>query len=92
MQKSKSCLIVEPGTLRHEAFDKLKHAIDSIDKAAKDLTRVGIDGAVATLVKQSFCSCCTLSRREIEECEEIARLVVGARLFELSPALGFDQT
>ena len=54
MQVSQGFLVVQPGALRHEAFDELQHAAGAVDKPPEDLTRIGVDGAVATFVKQPF--------------------------------------
>ena len=54
VQISERLLVVEPGALRHEAFDELQHTAGTIDKPAENLARIGIDGAVAPLVEQPF--------------------------------------
>ena len=84
-------LVVEPGALGHEPLDELKHATGTVDEAAEDLSCIGVDGAVATFVKQPLCSRCGLGRRQVKKCQEITRLVVGAGFFELCSPLRIDQ-
>src|SRR5712672_3294469 len=83
--------IVEPGALRHKTFDELEYAVGPIDEPAENLTCISVDGAVATFVKQPFGFRRALGRRQIEKRQEIARLVMGAGLLELSSSLGIDQ-
>ena len=91
VQVGQRVLIVEPGAFRHEPFNELQHAAGSIDKPAEHLASIGSNGAIAPLVEQSLCLGGPLLRRQIEECQEIAGLVVGACLLELCSALGIDQ-
>ena len=91
MQVSQGFLVVEPGALRHEAFDELQHAAGAVGKPPEDLTRIGVDGAVATFIQQPLCFRGALRRREIEKRQEIARLIVGAGLLELRSSLCIDQ-
>src|SRR5882762_600331 len=91
MQVSQGFLVVQPRALRHKTFDELEHAVGPIDEPAENLTRISVDGAVATFVKQPFGFRRALVRRQIEKRQEIARLVMGAGFFELCPPLGIDQ-
>ena len=91
MQVSESLLIVEPDAFRHKAFHELQHSVGSVYEATKDLARIGIDGAIAALIKHPLCSRRPFGRRQIEKCQEITRLVVGAGLLELCSPLGIDQ-
>src|SRR6202020_170043 len=68
-----------------------QHAAGAVDKPPEDLTRIGVDGAVATFIQQPLCSRRALRRWEIEKRQEIARLVMGTGFFELCPPLGIDQ-
>src|ERR1700682_1878438 len=92
MQVSQGFLVVQPGALRHEALDELQHAAGAVDKPPEDLTRIGVDGAVATFIQQPLCFGRAFGRRQIEKCQEIARLVMGTGLLELSSSLGIDQS
>jgi hypothetical protein len=62
-----------------------------VDKPAENLARIGVDGAIAAFVKQPFRLRRALGWRQIEKRQEIARLVMGAGLLELSSSLGIDQ-
>ena len=52
MQIGQRFLVIEPSDLRHEALDELKHAVGAIDESAQDLARIGVDGAIASLVEE----------------------------------------
>ena len=71
--------------------DELQNAIGPIDEAGKDFAGIDIGGAVTPLVEQPFRPRRALGRRQIEKCQEIARLIVGTSLLKLSLALGVDQ-
>src|SRR5579859_3124335 len=91
MQISERLLVVEPAAFRHKTFDELQHTAGTIDKPAENLARISVGGVVATLVKQPFRLRGPFDRRQIEKCQEIARLVVSTRLLELSAPLCIDQ-
>jgi hypothetical protein len=84
-------LIIEPGAFGHEPFNELKHAAGLIDKPTQQFASACSYGAIAALIEQSLCLGGSLLRRQIEEGQEIAGLIVGACLLELCSALGVDQ-
>ena len=91
MQVSQGLFVIEPGAFRHKTFDELQHTARAIGKSAQDLARIAIDSAVAPLVEQPFGFRCPFGRRQVEERQKIARLVVGAGLLELRLSFGIDQ-
>ena len=83
--------VVEPGALRHEAFDELEHAIGAIDEAVQGFAGVGALGALAAFVEEALGAGGVFGRRQVEESQEVGRLEVNAFFLELGLALGVDQ-
>ena len=83
--------IIEPGALRHEAFDELEHAIGAVDEAAQGFARIGAFGALAALIEKALGARGVFGWRQIEEGQEIAGLEVDAFFLEFGLALGVDQ-
>ncbi|QCK01098.1 hypothetical protein DAA61_39170 [Bradyrhizobium sp. WBAH33] len=69
----------------------MKHAVGLVDKSAENLARVCSNAAISALIEKSFCLGRPLLRWQKEEGQEIAGLIMGARLFKLSSALRVDQ-
>src|ERR1700741_4766676 len=67
VQIGQCLLVVEPGTFRHEALYELQYAAGTIDEPAENLTRISVDGSVASLVKQPLGLCRPLGRGAIEK-------------------------
>ena len=91
MQIGQRLLVIEPGAFGHKALDQPEHAIGAVDESTQHFAGVGVLGAIAALVEKPFGARGVLGRRQIEKCQEIARLVVSARLLELGAPLGVDQ-
>ncbi|MBA7673857.1 hypothetical protein ES703_82063 [subsurface metagenome] len=91
MQIGQRFLIIEPATFRHEAFNELQDTVGPIDKTGQRLPRVCTEGPVAALVKQPLGQGRSFGRRQINQSQVVAGLVMGAGLLELRPALGVDQ-
>ena len=90
MQIGQRLAVIEPAALRHEAFDELEDAVGAIDEGHQTLMRID-SGMVAPFVEPGFRARGVLGRRQIEESQEVARLVVRARFLEIGLALGVDE-
>ena len=90
VQVSQGLGVIEPTAFRHEAIDELEDAVGAVNEGREGF--MGIDaGLLATLVEPEFSPRGVLGGREIQESQEVARLVMRARFLEVSLALRIDE-
>jgi hypothetical protein len=90
MQVSEGLGVVEPLGFRHNTFDQRKDARRTVGEAFDDGVPVG--GCLgAAFVKPTFGAGGVVGRRQPQQSQEIAALVMGALFLELGAAFRIDQ-
>src|SRR5215831_5889190 len=77
------CLgIGEPRGLRNESLDKLKHAVDPVDKAVEELMRIDRSFTGSSLVEPAFGTRGLFAWRQPEKGQVVRTLEMRSRLLE----------
>src|SRR5262249_53634188 len=77
--------------LRNESLDKLKHAVDPVDKAVEELMRIDRSFTGSSLVEPAFGTRGLFAWRQPEKGQVVRTLEMGSRFLELCPALSVDE-
>src|SRR5258708_36157747 len=83
--------VIEPPDLRHEPCDKLDTAVGALGETAQDFAGIRTFVAIAPFIKKALGARGVFGWRQIQESQEIARLVMGTLLFKFFTAFQVNQ-